>query len=160
LTATFPDGHVETRPVTITAGASTSVDFPPLPVEPPPVAPPAEPPIVPPAKGPTDGDSSSTTRTAAWITLGASAAFAGTAVVLGLGTLSARDAFDASGDTSASQRDQALTLRTWTNVAWVAAGAAAVTGVVLFVLPSGSQRGAGTAEIRALPGGLSVNGHY
>lgn len=71
--------------------------------------------------------------TLGWVALGASAVSVGAAVYLGVSGVDARDRFDASGGTDADARSSAITLRTWANVAWVAAGAFAVTGVVLLV---------------------------
>lgn len=71
--------------------------------------------------------------TLGWIALGASAVSVGAAVYLGVSGVDARDRFDESGGTDADARSSAITLRTWANVAWVAAGAFAVTGLVLMV---------------------------
>ena len=71
--------------------------------------------------------------TLGWVFLGAGAVCASTAIVLGLSAVSARDDFDASGRTDPEARDRAVTLRTWTNVAWGAAAATATTGVVLLL---------------------------
>jgi len=165
LSATYPDGHIETRQVTITVDATATVDLPPVPpTPPPPTLPATESPPEPPTGGSesaAEARPASGTRTAGWIALGASAAFGVAGVVLGLSTLSARDAFDATGDTSESKHDQAVALRTWTNVAWVATGIAAATGVVLLVLPSSSpSRNAAYAELLAVPGGLTLRGEY
>src|SRR5215208_164770 len=69
--------------------------------------------------------------------IGAGAACASTAIVLGLSAVSARDDFDASGRSDAEARDRAVTLRTWTNVAWGAAAATAATGAVLLLSARG-----------------------
>jgi tetratricopeptide (TPR) repeat protein len=71
--------------------------------------------------------------TLGWVFLGAGAVCASTAIVLGLSAVSARDDFDASGRTDPEARDRAVTLRTWTNVAWGATAATATTGVVLML---------------------------
>lgn len=162
LSATYPDGHIETRQVTIAVDAPATVDLPPLPpAPPPPTSPATESHPEPPTESAAEARPAPGTRTAGWIALGASAAFGGAAIVLGLSTLSARDAFDATGDTSQSKHDQAVALRTWTNVALVATGVAAAIGVVLLVLPSGSSSGnAAHAELLAVPGGLTLRGEY
>jgi hypothetical protein len=80
--------------------------------------------------------------TLGWVALGASAVSLGAAVYLGVSGVDARDRFDASGETDADARSSAITLRTWANVAWVAAGAFAATSLVLMV----------TAPRRASPG--------
>jgi tetratricopeptide (TPR) repeat protein len=78
-----------------------------------------------------------TSPTLGWVFIGAGAACASTAIVLGLSAVSARDDFDASGRSDAEARDRAVTLRTWTNVAWGAAAATATTGVVLLLSARG-----------------------
>jgi tetratricopeptide (TPR) repeat protein len=78
-----------------------------------------------------------TSTTLGWVFLGAGAACASTAIALGLSAVSARDDFDASGRSDAEARDRAVTLRTWTNVAWGAAAATATTGVVLLLSARG-----------------------
>jgi hypothetical protein len=78
-----------------------------------------------------------TLPTLGWVFIGAGAACASTAIVLGLSAVSARDDFDASGRSDAEARDRAVTLRTWTNVAWGAAAATATTGVVLLLSARG-----------------------
>jgi tetratricopeptide (TPR) repeat protein len=78
-----------------------------------------------------------TLPTLGWVFIGAGAACASTAIVVGLSAVSARDDFDASGRSDAEARDRAVTLRTWTNVAWGAAAATATTGVVLLLSARG-----------------------
>jgi hypothetical protein len=83
-----------------------------------------------------------TLPTLGWVFIGAGAACASTAIVLGLSAVSARDDFDASGRSDAEARDRAVTLRTWTNVAWGAAAATATTGVVLLLSARGGPASA------------------
>jgi hypothetical protein len=84
-----------------------------------------------------------------WLTLGGAAVAAGVAVTLFELGLTARNEFEAGGDTSSSQRNQATAYRTGTWVAWGVSGALAVTGVVLFLAnpspSSTSQRAASPA---------------
>jgi len=72
-------------------------------------------------------------RTAAFALLGSSGVFGGSAIAFGVLTVRNLDAFRASNDLSPSLRERAVVFRTLTNVAWVTAGATAVTGGVLLV---------------------------
>ena len=100
------------------------------------------------------GAARETLPTLGWVFIGASAACASTAIVLGLSAVSARDDFDASGRSDAEKRDRAIALRTWTNVAWGAAAATATTGVVLLLSARGgparasSDLAVGPASVR------------
>jgi len=92
-----------------------------------------------PAPPPREPPPSTTAKTTGFVLLGTSALAAGAAVYLGVSALSARDEFVDSGETDRDAHDRAATLRTLTNVAWVGAGALAVTGgVLLLVAPSSS----------------------
>ena len=79
---------------------------------------------------------SSAQKTWGWIALGAGVVLAGTAVYLGARTLNARDEYN-KDRTSHSKYDDAVALRTWTNVA---AGGAVLTGglgtVLLLTAPT------------------------
>jgi hypothetical protein len=74
-------------------------------------------------------------RTAGWVTIGFGGASAIAAVALGVAALDARDDWEAD-NTPGNQEtlDRAATLRTWTNVAWVAAGTFAAAGVIMIVV--------------------------
>jgi tetratricopeptide (TPR) repeat protein len=80
---------------------------------------------------------SSAQKTWGWIAIGAGAVLAGTAVYLGARTLSARDEYYDDNRRSHSKYDDAVALRTWTNVA---AGGAVVAGglgtVLLLTAPA------------------------
>jgi hypothetical protein len=94
---------------------------------------------------------SSSSRRAGWVGIGASGVFSASAVVLGLATLKARDAFSDSGNTDARLRDRALTLRTMTNIAWVAAAVSGLGGITLLVLApraTAAQVQLGATELR------------
>jgi len=78
---------------------------------------------------------SSAAKTWGFVALGAGVVFSGAAIVLGVETLKARDAWDASGHTDLGKRDNAVTLRAATNVAWGGAIIAGVTGTVLLLSP-------------------------
>jgi tetratricopeptide (TPR) repeat protein len=77
--------------------------------------------------------SSSAQTTWGLVALGAGVVFSGVAVVLGVQTLKARDAWDASGHHDMSKHDDAVQLRTFTNVAWGGAFVAGATGTVLLL---------------------------
>jgi tetratricopeptide (TPR) repeat protein len=86
--------------------------------------------------------------------LGAAAVAGGAAVALGVLTLDARDEFDASGRRDAELQDRAVTLRTATNAAWIAAGALAATGSVILI--AGATRGE-PAKVAIGPGSFRVD---
>lgn len=77
--------------------------------------------------------SSSAATTWGLVALGAGVVFSGVAVVLGVQTLKARDAWDASGHHDISKHDDAVQLRAFTNVAWGGAIVAGATGTVLLL---------------------------
>jgi hypothetical protein len=72
-------------------------------------------------------------RTWGFVALGAGVVFSGVAAILGAQTLKARDAWDASGHHDLSKHDDAVELRTFTNVAWGGALVAGATGAVLLL---------------------------
>jgi hypothetical protein len=107
----------------------------PLKPEPPPK------PIPPPPLRPDDGRlakekpeaTSNAATTWGWVALGAGVVFSGVAAVLGAQTLKARDEWDASGHRDIAKHDDAVQLRTFTNVAWGGAVVAGATGTVLLL---------------------------
>ena len=83
------------------------------------------------------------------VLIGAGAIGGGVAIVLGLKAVSTRDEFAAGGYTDAGLHDDAIALRTATNVAWAGAGALVAGGTVLLIAslvrsgpPPSSARGA------------------
>jgi len=87
------------------------------------------------------------------------------AIGMGVAALDARDEFEASGNTDANAHDQADTLRTATNVTWVAAGLLAATGAVLLIVaPKGaaSTPAAESArlELHVAPTGVGLTGRF
>jgi len=90
----------------------------------------------------------------------------GAAIFLGLGALGARDDFEDSGRTDVEAHDDADSLRTFTNVAWIGAGVFATAGAVLIVLDltsDDSSVGAESAwrlQVAPLPGGVSARGRF
>lgn len=79
---------------------------------------------------------SSSGTTWGFVAFGAGAVLSGVAAILGIQTLKARDAWDASGHHDLDKRDSAVTLRSFTNVAWGGAAVAGVTGTVLLLTPT------------------------
>jgi hypothetical protein len=87
------------------------------------------------------------------------------AIGMGVAALDARDEFEASGNTDANAHDQADTLRTATNVTWVAAGLLAATGAVLLIVaPKGDASASATEsarlELRVAPSGVGLAGRF
>jgi tetratricopeptide (TPR) repeat protein len=82
---------------------------------------------------PVVNDAGATQKTWAWVSLGASVALGGAAIVLGLNAWSARDRFVASGNTNAEARSEASDLRLATNLLWGGSALAGATGLVLLL---------------------------
>lgn len=104
------------RLTTVSPGATVAVDMTPQEEAP---QPPPPPPVAP------------LQRSLGWIGLGVGAGAAVVGLVLGAVGLSARDEFVSGGNVDVSLHDEAVTMRTWSNVMWVTAGVFAVTGAVL-----------------------------
>ncbi|NUO53296.1 MAG: tetratricopeptide repeat protein [Polyangiaceae bacterium] len=99
-------------------------------------------------------------RVIGFVSLGVGASLGGAAIGLGTKALDARDAFDASGRTDADARDEAVTLRTVTNVAWGLAGAFTITGVVLVATSYTQDDVPTTAGLCVGPARLSFCGAF
>lgn len=160
----FADGHVETRDVLVPIAGVVALDLQPMSApasQATPTETPAAPPSAPP--GATDahsgGGGGSPLRTIGWVGVGTAAAFVVAAAVLGEATLSARNTFDATGDTSQSDHNQAVNLRTWTNVAWVAAGVVGAAGVVCLLVPISSHGGVQTTAFVGASG-VGIRGSF
>jgi hypothetical protein len=136
IRVTWRDGATEVRTIEVVTGGSQVVRFEERatsPREPGPVAKEALPPA--PARAPLEASPHSNgARTAGWVILGGSAAFAGAAIVFGIKTLDARNALIASNDTSRSAHDEAVRDRLLTNIAWAGAIGSAVVAGILFVV--------------------------
>jgi hypothetical protein len=130
----FRDGTTEKRAVSVRANDAARLVF----------------------EAPRPPEPSSTQRTLGWIAIGVSGAFVVTAIILGTQTLAARDAFEPD-ETSTRAHDEAVAYRLWTNVAWGAAGALALTGAVL-VLSAPKERAA--VGLRFSPTGAALGGRF
>ena len=84
-------------------------------------------------------EGSSAQVTWGFVSLGAGAALAGGAVFVGLGALDARDRYDASEQRDLDARDEAKSLRLWTNVLWAGALVASGVGVTLILTAPSSE---------------------
>lgn len=135
IVAKYADGRAGERRIdSLAAGAEVEVELAPAAggqaIEPGPKPDPAPPDPVP--------DELPTERNQAqwisgWVILGVGVVSGGAAIGLGVAALSARDDFEASGNTDADARDRAATLRTSTNVMWAVAGSFTLTGALLLV---------------------------
>jgi tetratricopeptide (TPR) repeat protein len=142
--AELSDGERRLRKsVSVAAGELESLRFEALRAEPRPIErdqPPAE--------------SSSSRRAWAFVALGAAAAATGAAIVIGSEGLEARDRFEASGRKNAEDREQAVALRLWANVAWGVALVGAGTGAYLLFSPEPA------ATTGMLPTGVKLSGRF
>jgi hypothetical protein len=84
--------------------------------------------------------SASTVRAVGWSMVAASVALTGAAAYLGVRTIDVRDDFDAGGQLDRDLHDQAVRLRTWTNVAWIGAALTGVAGVGILLWPVNRRR--------------------
>lgn len=127
------DGPETVATTVVTAGTTSVVSFEPSPP-------------LPPEPEPAPARAGSWMRVLGWTGVGGGVAFSGAAVALGLAAVQARNDFDRSGDTDASLHTRAVTLRTLTNVAWGAAAAVGVTGVVFLILAPRHAPARGAAQ--------------
>ena len=150
-----PDGTEHREKVTITAGATaTLVVTPPAPKPIPTTDKPDPVPITPADEGP------SALFIGGWVAVGIGVAAGGTAIGLGVAALSAKDDFEASGNTDADARSQAATLRTVTNVMWGVAGAGVVTGTILLIVGWPTSPNEGDVALDVGPGHLGISGSF
>jgi hypothetical protein len=89
--------------------------------------------------------------------LGLGVATLAAGAVLGTQALDAKDAYDAAPTRAGF--DHAMSLQTWTTIAFVAGGVFTAGGVVLLVLPDGKAKTTALA-ISALPGGVRLGGQF
>jgi hypothetical protein len=181
LRASFASGRSETRSFEANAGeevgvrlneapeAATATNPAPSSTPAPPAPPPptaaraperdAEPTAPPPKPArpetPADDSGASTRRALAWVSLGGAVVASGAAVLFYEDGLSARDRFLNNGSTDQSLHDQAITLRTLSQVSWGVAGALGVTAVVLY-LTSSAPSSTGGAALHVGPRGVDL----
>jgi hypothetical protein len=154
ITITSADGKTSTRTVELRAerDAELMLEEPPAPAAP--VVPPPPPRSAPPAPSPPPSEQGERSSTQQWIGVGfvgAGVVAAGASVFLGVATVDARDDYYKSGRDDEHLYDKATTLRTATNVAWIAGAVLAGAGVVLWLTsprPSPSTRASGPVALR------------
>jgi hypothetical protein len=128
VTATFLDGHTESRTITTNTGTPQALTFSM------PSAPPfreSKPSTLPAPRLDSPSPGTSPVRTLGWVSGGGAVVAIGAAVVLGLVATGARNSLVVSGDTNESDYDRATTFKAATNVAWVCAGVLGAAGVSL-----------------------------
>jgi hypothetical protein len=139
VTAIWPDGHQDSKKVSLESSQTIAFD------PPPPPAVVVEKPIEKPRPVVTVSHAQ---QNVGIVMLATGVVGAGAAVYLGVRALSARDEFYASGHTDRDARDRAASLRTWTNVAWVSAGVLGAAGAILIVTAPRANVAVGLGEIR------------
>lgn len=156
LSGMLPDGSPVRESVTIVAGeqARVALEAPATGAPPPPE----------PAQPEDRAEGGSAQPIIGWIALGTGAAAATVAIVLGSMALSARDDFYDSDFRDPDARERADSLRTATNVTWVAAGVLATTGAVLLLTSLLAEdddppRQEGVA-LRLGPGAIELSGTF
>ncbi len=152
------DGGASSRPrVNVAAGGVTpfALETPrsdiagvPLPSPAPPPVEKREPP--PPSSG------TSARKITGFVALGGAVIASGLGVTFGLAAISAKNDFNDSGHRDQSAHDRADSLRTVTNIAWVAAGVLAATGVVLVVTAPKNGASSATATVGPAGGAITV----
>jgi len=128
------------------------------------VAPACEPPVDPALTAGMQHDSYWITRRVVGVAVaGVGLAAVGSAILLGVNALDAKDVYN--NDPSRGTFDQASSLQTWTNVTWISAAALLATGAALVVWPESSlsnhQGAARWHVVASLPmGGALVRGVF
>jgi hypothetical protein len=158
MVITWPDGATEVRTFTVAAGASEVVEIGDH------VSPSSPPPVVnatpPPPPAANDSGRSHRVPATVWVAFGGSVVFAGAAVALGLETLDARKAFEASNETSTNAHDQAVRYRLLTNVAWGFVAASAAMGATFLVVSLTRDRGVTRTALTVTPSERTVGLRY
>jgi hypothetical protein len=96
-------------------------------------------------------------QTVGWAGVATGAVLAGVALYVGFQSSDARDEFNSSDRTDVEKRDKALSLQTWTRVAWVSAGLIGGGGVVVLLVADGDSP---AAPASALPHGIAIRGTF
>lgn len=134
-----PNGGRKTLGVEVVAGRTVQLYLPPE-EQPSPATP-----ALGPSSAPDEEGGGGAQSIAGWIGLGTGGALGIVAVVLGVQTLGAVDDFEATNNTDAALRDEAVSLRTWTNVTTIAAALVGGTGIVLLLTAPSEDGGEGDA---------------
>lgn len=175
IVVVFPNAEKRVRAVHVDAGQALAIDLD-APAAPP-VASPASaapstsaPPLasaVPSATSssapvPPPPSSGSPMRTAGFVVLAVGGVLAIAGVPLGVAALGARDTFNASGYRDASAHDRAATLKTLTNVAWIAGGVAIAGGFTLVLVAPSKKASAERARavLQLGLGSIDVRGAF
>lgn len=148
VAVTFAAGASRSIPVTVERGKEQTLTIEaPLPA-PSPSPPQPKPVLETPRIAPSTGRAAPPTL--AWITASTALVALGTAGALTYATTSVRDDYVRGGATDAELRDRAITLRTWSWIAYGAAGLLAASTVVVYAWPKDSavQVAVGPASIR------------
>jgi hypothetical protein len=138
LEVRFADGRTATRTVVARANVETQVDLQ------------ADAPASRPATEPAPATEPPEARTGGWLgwaLLGGGAALVAGGVVVGVVGAGARDDFVNGGSRDASQHDTAVSLRTWSNVLWIAGAVTGAVGAIVLVGPLFSKRKTAALEI-------------
>jgi tetratricopeptide (TPR) repeat protein len=151
VVAVFDDGTraskiVEVRGPPTLVNVDKPSPFPPSTDPTPPLRPEARPEAPPPVEVPEPSqDAGRTQRIVGIVSLGLGAAGGATAIALGALGLQARDEFDASNREDTALHDEAVALRTGTNIAWAVAGAFTLTGIIVIATSFGDDEPAAVA---------------
>lgn len=142
----YPRGERETRAIVLARGANSKLEL--------------HAPAAPPKRLP----EAVTAPSRSWqlplgvVALGVAGVSAGTGVALGARGLNARDRFDASGRTDADARNQALSLRTYADIAF--GGALLFSGIGIVLLLDRPHADSASTRVGIGPGALSLERQF
>jgi hypothetical protein len=159
---TYTDNTSAVKQITVNAGASAqlTIERPaPAQIAPPPIV--AQPtprpaPAPEPAPERDHGGGTPTMRYVGFSAMGVGAVLAGVGIITGLKALDARDEFNATGQTSRDAHDRADSLRTTTNVLFIAGGVVGLTGLVLVLTSPSSKPSEPQASVGVGPANVSL----
>jgi hypothetical protein len=150
FTVRLSDGRIVSRRAVMVVGTKSLLDF----TE---VAPPS-PPVAAPRSPQVEATTEPRPRWAGWLTLGAGVALVGGGVAVGLAGLAARDSFAAGGRRDPGTHDEAVTLRTWSNVLWIGGAAAGAIGIAVLLWPTRAKHP--TTTLRVGPGIVGLHAEF
>lgn len=104
-------------------------------------------------------EETSSASTWGWVAVGTAGACVGAASFLGFKTLDTLDTYEASGYRDADARDDAVSYKRWTNIAWGAAAVTGAVGIVLLTTGSGGEADRDSnvrAQVGVTPGGATM----